>query len=47
MVRNDPYTPTRTLYECVRCGRRFDSPSATCDAPLCGGEVRNLAVARE
>ncbi|WP_257300704.1 rubrerythrin-like domain-containing protein [Haloarchaeobius sp. FL176] len=47
MVRTDPYTPSRTEYECVRCGARLESASATCDSPLCDGAVRNVAVSRE
>ncbi|WP_435358367.1 rubrerythrin-like domain-containing protein [Haloarchaeobius sp. DFWS5] len=46
MVRSDPYTPTRTEYECVRCGARVDSPGS-CDNYLCDGSVRNVAVPRE
>ncbi|WP_439026439.1 rubrerythrin-like domain-containing protein [Haloarchaeobius sp. DT45] len=47
MVRTDPYTPTRTEYECVRCGSRVESPSGSCNHPLCDGELRNVAVSRE
>ncbi|WP_267639585.1 DUF7129 domain-containing putative zinc-binding protein [Haloarchaeobius amylolyticus] len=47
MVRTDPYTPTTTEYECVRCGARFDSPRASCDHPMCHGEIRNVSVSRE
>jgi DNA-directed RNA polymerase subunit RPC12/RpoP len=41
------HTPTRTEYECVDCGSRFDDPSADCTSLFCSGDVRNVAVGRE
>ena len=46
MVHNDPYTPTRSYYECLDCGHRETADSLeTC--PDCDGRVRNIAVPRE
>ncbi|WP_143823875.1 rubrerythrin-like domain-containing protein [Natronorubrum thiooxidans] len=46
MVHNDPYTPTRSYYECIDCGHREVADSvAFC--PNCGGHTTNIAVARE
>jgi rRNA maturation endonuclease Nob1 len=47
MVKQDPYDPTRSYYECSDCGRRFTTQDheATCEE--CGGDLRNIAVPRE
>ena len=47
MVQNALHTPSRSEYECVHCGARFDEPKADCSSLFCTGEVRNVAVSRE
>ncbi|ELY57950.1 hypothetical protein C491_09134 [Natronococcus amylolyticus DSM 10524] len=42
----DPYTPTEPSYECPGCGYRDDTDSGLL-CPDCGGQLRNIAVARE
>ena len=43
----DPYTQTRGLYECLRCGARARSDRRVEECVDCGAAVRNIAVARE
>ncbi len=43
----DPYRPTRGYYECLVCGDRATSVDSVSECERCGGEVRNIAVARE
>ena len=46
MVYTDPYTSTRSYYECRECSYRERTDSlASC--PECGGRTQNIAVARE
>jgi len=47
MVRNVVNNPSRTEYECVECGSRFEEPHARCESLFCDGEVRDVTVARE
>jgi Zn finger protein HypA/HybF involved in hydrogenase expression len=43
----DPFSPTRSVYECYDCGHRVavDGHRGVC--PECSGQVKNIAVARE
>ncbi|WP_227373745.1 rubrerythrin-like domain-containing protein [Haladaptatus halobius] len=34
-------------YECENCGNRVSAPQSPGDCPKCGGEMRNVSVARE
>ncbi|WP_340099762.1 rubrerythrin-like domain-containing protein [Salinibaculum salinum] len=44
----DPYFPSGDrLYECPECGERDRCQTRTCRCPACGGDMRNLSVARE
>lgn len=47
MVKTDPYTPERGYFECLECGHRTAGETRVAECPKCGGEVQNLAVARE
>lgn len=42
----DPYTPVEPSYECPDCGYRGRTDSEPL-CPDCGGQLRNVAVARE
>ncbi|NGM70943.1 hydrogenase maturation nickel metallochaperone HypA [Natronolimnobius sp. AArcel1] len=46
MVYTDPYTPTRSRYECRRCGYR-ESTDSLRSCPECNGQTQNIAVGRE
>lgn len=46
MVYVDPYSPTRSYYECCNCGYREVTDSLEA-CPKCQGRTRNIAVARE
>ncbi|MFC6767606.1 rubrerythrin-like domain-containing protein [Natrinema soli] len=46
MVYEDPYSPERSHYECLRCGHRETTDSLE-SCPNCDGTVRNIAVPRE
>ncbi|SDK23189.1 rubrerythrin-like domain-containing protein [Natronorubrum texcoconense] len=46
MVYSDPYTPTRSYYECLDCGYREATESLR-SCPDCDGATRNIAVGRE
>lgn len=43
----DPYRPERGYYECLVCGERATSEDSVGECERCGGDVRNIAVARE
>ncbi|WP_152040966.1 rubrerythrin-like domain-containing protein [Salinigranum salinum] len=43
----DPHRSTRDYYECRSCGARATSERRLETCPDCGGDVRNIAVARE
>jgi predicted RNA-binding Zn-ribbon protein involved in translation (DUF1610 family) len=48
MVRNDPYDPDISRYECVSCGKRVtDEDEQVAECPGCGAEMRNISVPRE
>ncbi len=38
---------SRRCYECLDCLTRLEAPDYLAACPDCGGEVRNLSVARE
>ncbi|WP_293032366.1 rubrerythrin-like domain-containing protein [Natronococcus sp.] len=42
----DSYTPTKPSYECPGCGYR-DHATSDPLCPDCGGQLSNIAVARE
>ncbi|ELY38516.1 rubrerythrin-like domain-containing protein [Natronorubrum tibetense] len=44
MIYSDPYTPTRSYYECCDCGYR-EATDSLC--PDCGGATKSIAVGRE
>ena len=43
----DPYTPEMGYFECVECSRRTTSDERLTTCETCGGQLRNIAVARE
>ena len=43
----DPHRSDRDYYECRVCGNRTTSQRRLETCPTCGGDVRNIAVARE
>jgi len=48
MVRNDPYDPDVSRYECLACGNRVSGEDESHgECPGCGGEMKNISVPRE
>ena len=45
MVRNDPYTASERVYECLGCGHRVTDQAGLC--PDCGTDLKNISVSRE
>ena len=43
----DPHRSGHGYYECWGCGNRTTSEHRLETCPTCGGDVRNIAVARE
>ena len=43
----DPHRGGRGYYECLSCGSRVTSDSRLETCADCGGDVRNIAIARE
>jgi Zn finger protein HypA/HybF involved in hydrogenase expression len=43
----DPHRSEHGYYECQSCGGRTTSDRRLETCPTCGGDVRNIAVARE
>ncbi|MFC5973294.1 rubrerythrin-like domain-containing protein [Halomarina salina] len=43
----DPYTPEEAVFECLACQNRIVSEEYVGPCPECGGETKNIAVARE
>ena len=49
MNRNtvDPYRSEEAVFECIACHNRIVSDEHVGACPECGGETKNIAVARE
>jgi predicted RNA-binding Zn-ribbon protein involved in translation (DUF1610 family) len=48
MVREDPYSPDVSRYECLTCGYRITGEEQYHgECPECGGEMKNIAVPQE
>ncbi|WP_229120176.1 rubrerythrin-like domain-containing protein [Halapricum desulfuricans] len=47
MLKEDPYTPTESRYECCSCGKRITTTDSHLRCPSCGAAMRNIAVPRE